>query len=748
MPEAHHLTESVDSLTPGVYFAESDTEAYGSLQAAILSGAGKFLGEDWIGDTRSIAVKILAGTGAHRNNPPPSDDFVGIVQIGDQFYSRALEEYHPPMLMWWRETIQNSVDAGGKYFAGAGSAIEIRCKIEDLADGTQRLTCEDNCGGMTFETLQKNFLTISASGKRGDTGGIGGFGIAKELILFPWLGYEIYTQDVLVTGFRADYKGKRVEKLDGTRVTVVVQNDAKVKCSPVDAIAVIQRSYLPGVKFFVNGERIYADLDAGPLLENFQGNGLATMHHRPRARNNKGFFIRKVGPIGSLFMFTMSVDSNVPGALCLELTAPSTDVLTAQRNKLRYPLDYRVEDFLRRLSRDKSKALEEKEDSIHEVWDGAEYGRESSNQEMAAVLSQLAGSTQNFFTPEFFVEAKKKIEEHLVKTGEKVGESESDEEATTARPIMPPELLQEVAEPLVEQTTKSTTTMDNTIRLITWEAKFYLHVPKKKFFSPPVRFKPTKSPTDPTPTMAPTLKKILRFWGELVRAIMISYDDAEFKPYGIGWIFATELTSSGDVRIIQGEHISKAGEKYLLLNPFKGGDVHGELYSLRDNKDLVAIWSIALHECAHHLGVGSDGHDDVFARTFTDLEERSGHVRTYLKKIRDAVVRRPAGWTPAPRRAPGERRVPLPRFNEDEEKRIDKAVREIKKGDWVSSFYFKDFNIVVSNEYSDNGQKLIVTAKQGYPSYSKKVLAEKEFPNAEEAQSDVNRFLRTALQGV
>lgn len=647
----------VDALDPGLYVAHSDNEGYGALQSFVVLGLGRVVAENLEdGGHKSILVRIgdsATGRGAHKNPEEPSAEFAGIVRVGDEFYSRALDEYSPPMLMWWREVIQNSVDAGERYFGGDGDPIRIRTTIEDKPDGTQVLTCEDNCGGMSLDVLQANFLTISGSGKRNDTSAMGGFGIAKELILFPWIGYEIHTQDSLIAGSKGDWKGKRVPRLDGTRVSVHVQGDAKVRSTVADPITVIERSYLDGPRFTVNGEYIHAALDVGDEIPfdgtDHNGQTLMSLYHKPRARKSKGLFVRKVGKIGSLYMFEKSIDSTVPGYLCLELTGPSKQTMTAQRNRLKDVFEYKLERFLRTLSKDQMTVLRKKKNALHKKWEGKRYRIESDG-ELASLLHQIAGRPENF-TDEtnlekvcaIFEENEKNraAEETESPTSEVEGPTSGvehvvpDDEPGGPRELitsMPGEFVSLIKELIAGA---GASTIDTTIRQISHSAAFYIHnevedyrVPKKL------------QPTDDAgrPTMSGAAQKLARFWAELCRAILIAYDGERFVTYGIGWIFDTEFRG-GNYETTLGEYIRESGNDWLLLNPYKDGLIKGKLYSLRSDADLTQIFSIAMHECAHLVG-DSCGHDESFAAALTTMIRRAAKVGRYLRKIRDVVVKR------------------------------------------------------------------------------------------------------------
>lgn len=108
-----------------------------------------------------------------------------------------LETYATWQMAWWREVLQNSVDAikereraqqeANDYSFGGKIQIDY-----DKQPDVTTVRIQDNGIGMTKNKLFNALLRFGGTGKRGK-GATGGFGKAKELIFVPWLGYEIET---------------------------------------------------------------------------------------------------------------------------------------------------------------------------------------------------------------------------------------------------------------------------------------------------------------------------------------------------------------------------------------------------------------------------------------------------------------------------------------------------------------------------------------------------------------------------
>lgn len=422
----------------------------------------------------------------------------------------------------------------------------------------------------------------------------------------------------------------------------------------------------------MNGKSIYAGLEVGEDIafngKDYDGNVMMSLYHQPRARKARGFFVRKVSKIGSLYTFEKSIDSSVPGTLCLELTGPSKATMTAQRNRLKNEYEYRLEEFLRTIAKDKSTALRKTKNAVDETWEGESYRSDNAG-ELAAILHQVSGAPETFWDVEnlkkvrsIFEENEKKQEEAGVGTpkgdeGPQSGVEHVTPEDAEGAPeklntFMPPELVEMTGE-LVPGTGAST--IDATIRLMSHGPRFRIRS-KMEDFRVPKKLRPTDK--HGKPTISGPARKLAKFWGEVCRAILFAYDKGSFTPYGIGWLFETDYID-GSFKTIEGECVTNMdGGKWLMLNPYHKGLVGGKFYSLRSLDDLKYIWAIAMHECAHLVST-DQGHGDGYARTITDVIHRCGHTERLLKKIRDICVKGKAKKEKAPKAAASDAKRPF-----------------------------------------------------------------------------------------
>lgn len=117
-----------------------------------------------------------------------------------------------------RECVQNSLDAI-QSAVKAGQIKEWEGNININFDGNT-LVISDNGIGMDIKTLHEKFLTLGGTTK-GDEGNVGGFGLAKSVILGCGTGFKVRTQD---NEFSSEDLGKnpihKTEFRQGTEITL------------------------------------------------------------------------------------------------------------------------------------------------------------------------------------------------------------------------------------------------------------------------------------------------------------------------------------------------------------------------------------------------------------------------------------------------------------------------------------------------------------------------------------------------
>lgn len=614
----------MNSLEDGVYTADSDSDGYGSLLAAMALGEATMLGERYLpSGVRSIAVRV-GGTGENPEIKSADGGFSGAVGIGEDYYSSALREYSPWDRMWVRESLQNAIDAGAKH-------VDLTI-IEDN-DGTATVACDDDGPGMDRDVIVNKFLMLGGTGKKGMAGATGGFGKAKELLILPWLSWSIASRDVVVEGANTAYEGRYVAARVGTRLEVHMP--AERKASVASALYVLKRSYVPGVTFRVNGEIVRADLEVGEddIIESFSSDSRVRLYHKKARRSGgeykegqHGFYIRKNG----LYMFEFYLPSGVPGFIVCEVLAPSIEVFNTSRMGFNdWTLRNEIEKFVASLSKDVYSAIRKKKKQFHKVWEGVRT-RARPEGELQAIMLQHIGASSA-------IEERDKVKElaevYRKNVEEEVRAEEAADAAAETAPVAeppvgraPPELVEGLLGAAIFRGGVGRQ-VEVAVKQITYLPPFYIH---GEDWVPQRRLTPDGNP------MMPTLRKLARFWTEICRLILIRLGCDE--EYGVGWIFEEDQSGDGYTK---GETVrGPEGMRYLLLNPYRGGFIHkGEFYSLRNDDDLDIIWSTAVHECVH-LASGIGGHEESFSSALSDAIAKTSRAHRSLTHIRDHITRR------------------------------------------------------------------------------------------------------------
>lgn len=834
--KAEHLVDRVTSLKPGIYTADSNTDAYGSLMAAVALGAN-LLGEHYLEDG-SVSVAVRVGETVAMNPPDPfAEGGAGYFKIGPEFYAKALVDYRPDWRpMWWREAIQNSVDAGRRHLPNGITKINL--EVAPTRDGNFMVSCTDNGGGMTWEIFNKKFLELGETGKgnayrydymaeversratteEDEPGDAGGFGEAKRLLVLPWLEVEIHSQDWIAKtrpSSGAPFVPETAPfRLDGVRLSVTMPSTNY--CDVEHALRVIKRSFLPNVRFKVNGKSYLADLPLGVEQKDFavasRGKGLlyyskaskklvekkkvdekeADAIDGKKERVPGELIVRKRG----IWMFSKAVNSKISGYTILRLVAPSVDVLTGSRMTIGdYHLDKALDAKIEQMAVDPRSAMAIEANKVWKPYRGslgAVTG--SSNHENArleAMLRQQVGAAsriddrQNVTFIKSFLEqvaarAKAAHEEaksagqrdDLAKEHEgeidetKEAKEEDDGEATGAAPVMTrsPDLAELYAEAAAKRGAAGMTAMIEVIQgipdtTISSEVSNFYRDPKtreiltgerykeryrtdpngdideepdppiRRLWHPPKKFDPKH--------LTPTLRKLLAFWTEVLGYIMVSL--GEGRQFGVGWIFKFDKRGEYPNEEVSGalaQCATRGGRTWLLLNPYRGGDIQvAETYSLRNDDDLKLIYSCAVHEATHfHNGTG--GHDEDFAIALTKNMAICAMSLTQLRAVRDAVVKRPADWKPKPKAAPKPKKI---KFDDELEKQVSAMIKNLAKhhysserfADRVGGASTRRYTMDMKTVRDENG---VPVMKEGTYEYLKRVVVGVDGISVEETE--------------
>jgi len=615
---------------PGVYVADSRSPGYGVLLGLVAAGQAQLVGQTEL-STGGMATAIEVGeAGSFEANARGR----GAISIGADYFAGAKDDYKNWREKWFREAIQNAVDAGA-------TRIAVTCRRLD-ADGREvsdgdpfariEVAVDDDGRGMDDDILHDKFLMLGGSGKASEAGSVGGFGKAKELLLLPWIHWEIATQDLLLGGHgilfdHGDGDTPRVPFRKGTRLTVVMRAD---DCTDeVPAIAFIKKCFLPNVRFTVNGKAVPANLQVGEMVRDL---GKAEVYFEKKMRFDKPIMLVRVN---GMYMHEIGISSEVKGTVVIELKGKSTDLLTANRDGLRdYVLDNAIYDFKDKLASE-SKTVLRKKILVHETYKGGS-GKFNPREMQSDLLIALES-----------LEPKKKVGKHLELSSDQIGTivrvtlrggGFADDMGDSDAPIelRPP---RDAIGAMLEIPILGSRHVETIAKRFAWQPDFLVSN-EEESFRVPAKFRPEK--------MTPGLRKLARFWAEMCRFVLIQLNyDGE---YGVGWIF------HGDVGA---QYVREGGEHWLLLNPYVESQLGSEVLTVGDQEHINWIYAAAVHECTH-LADGISNHTDSFAAALTRNVAKTANRGKIIERIRKAVVARPVRATveereperPAPWREP------------------------------------------------------------------------------------------------
>jgi hypothetical protein len=392
------------------------------------------------------------------------------------------------------------------------------------------------------------------------------------------------------------------------------------------AEAFIGKCYLPRVSFYVNRRSRRANLRHGELVKEFEGK--AAVYYDKRESDYNEMIIRANG----LYMFQQYVSSDVPGTIVVELLKPSIELLSANRDGFRdSELRWEMRRFADRLATDATTELKSKKGLIRKKFKGkGKFSAANAETLAAALLETLGGMVPRGKTKSRELAMSSAQEREVMKVLERMAGASQPEkgfgdwgEGSTGEQPAPPLNMRasgDLAKAMLDGTeVEGTAHMEAIAKQLAWEPDFYLYnniegwkVPKKFF---PER-------------MPPTIRKLLRFWAECCRFILLALgSEAE---YGVGFVFETQ---------VGGMHIQEEGENWLLLNPFKGTYQTDPLYSLSSKEDVDKIWATAVHEVTH-MADGIDYHGDSYASALTRNFGKLRRTARQVDRIRKAVTAR------------------------------------------------------------------------------------------------------------
>lgn len=625
VPQASHLftRDDVENAGPGNYVVSSDTEAYFPTLALIEDGDAEFVGERYDENGDNI---LAVGIGGSARSNPEDESFSGEIGIGQEFFSGAMRDYKDWQLSWWREVIQNSVDAGAK---------NIDLGTINNADGTKTVFCEDDGGGMSKDVLANKFLYLGKTTKTAESGAAGGFGKAKELILLPWISWKVRSQDhVFSSGGGRAWNADKAPFLQGTRVEVVMPADNTTHSAY--AVNFIEHCYLPKVRFTVDGAKYDADLKSKTLITTVTSRGvdMAKIYFTPLAKGQTSnrMFVRTKG----LYMFPEYLMKKLGAYVIVELLAPSVTILTANRDGFGaggVSVKYAIQKLAEKIATEKDAALRSKRGQIRQKFVGAgkfrakklAAGLFGSIGPVAPVEKKLSeADTQEII--KVVDDYNRKDAERESSSGGGGGGGVGSSERVSGTPAGSSSGLPSsaTARVLVNQPFTGPKHLEAALKQLVWEPDFFI-INDIEDFKVPKKFFPA--------TMTRDVLFLAKTWVEMVRYVMMQLGSA--LPFGAGWHFSANAAASAVTETNENDD----KEYWILLNPFVKM-VEGEVWQPNKIADLKWLYAAAVHEATHIVdGVGD--HDVAFAIALTYNIARTADGFAQIQAIVDGIGKAP-----------------------------------------------------------------------------------------------------------
>lgn len=269
------------------------------------------------------------------------------VAIGPEFFQRALADYRDVGWAIVREFAQNGIDCGSKV---------IKFDLENTPEQHTRLVVSNDGAPMDRDTLLDRLLSLGGSGKT-FTNTVGGFGKAKEVLYFAHRQYVIRSGWWLVTGSGAAYTiEKTADFVRGTRSEVIISKNWLEQLRTAIRLFVSKLQWSGSV--LLDGAELDTRLNKGSFRRELEFGRVYTN------RSDSGVVIIRQGGIP---MFESP--TSLSRCVVVELSKPSNEVLTANRDGLRYEYSAGLQNFLASLATDARTVLKHTSEVV-ETYDG------------------------------------------------------------------------------------------------------------------------------------------------------------------------------------------------------------------------------------------------------------------------------------------------------------------------------------------------------------------------------------------
>lgn len=269
------------------------------------------------------------------------------VSIDRNYFKKALNDYADYRFSLIREICQNSIDA---------KSTEISFSVESQNDSI-KLVATNNGTPMDYDTIVNKLMSVGGTTKTGsgEDGNVGGFGVASVIIYMAHRSYTIRSGDWIVNGEGGAFEViKAEEHYPGTQSEIILDSDATSADSDARQLhrqinkfaSLAQWNGTFHVSYAGETNNLPCTLHKGYFRREFSFGRLYTN----RQHNNLLVF-----RINGVPMFTKIIQFD--GCAIFEATHSSQQLMTSNRDGLKYLYQSEIEDVIRRFSGNLSSVL-------------------------------------------------------------------------------------------------------------------------------------------------------------------------------------------------------------------------------------------------------------------------------------------------------------------------------------------------------------------------------------------------------
>jgi len=263
----------------------------------------------------------------------------GTISLSPRFFENELKAYSDWREAFWRELVQNSVDAGCRN-------IDIRLTG---SEDEPLVVFRDDGPGMSRETLRDVYFQLGESTKGAED--IGGFGRARMLTCFAHASYSVKSSDYTATGSGAAYQisPNPAGFTGGCEIAVQLRNSG-------GAVTMKQR---------LVGFLSTCQLDCRVVIDGEEFNSWAYRYRKAGEMSFAAIHVNRsqapqiLARVNGVAMFTRWTSAKA--RIILEIPAAvARNVLTSNRDGLRHRHQEEFDRYLEKLSADCSSAVKER----------------------------------------------------------------------------------------------------------------------------------------------------------------------------------------------------------------------------------------------------------------------------------------------------------------------------------------------------------------------------------------------------